>query len=440
MKVLILAYDFPPYVSVGGLRPYSWFRYLSEFGVEPTVVTRQWENRYGDERDYVAPSATTVVEVERSDRGTLVRSPYAPNLSNRLLLSAGPGKHRVLRKVITAFYEIGQYYVPIGPKANLFHAARHHLAKHKVDAIIATGDPFVLFAYGARLSKEFGIPWVADYRDPWSQDTRRPRVLRWWEARIERHTVASASAITTASGFFKHLIAQLHPGRLAEVIPNGYDPEATGPAENCPQGRHTLTIAFTGTISPWHPVESVFAVFDDFIGTHPDRALRLHMVGVNGSEDLGNLLLAKFPRLAGSVKFTRRLPNHEAALALADANAFLLFNMYAHSGTKVFDYLALKRRILLCYSDDPMARQLKDKHYNMQIAPDVDVRVLERMVQETNSGVVVRDAPHLREALADLYREFKTSGRVACESVGIERYSRQALAGQLARVLKGLAS
>jgi len=39
-RVLILAYDFPPYVSVGGLRPYAWYRYLHEFDVFPIVVTR----------------------------------------------------------------------------------------------------------------------------------------------------------------------------------------------------------------------------------------------------------------------------------------------------------------------------------------------------------------------------------------------------------------
>ncbi len=32
-RLLILAYDFPPYVSVGGLRPYAWYKYLKEFGV-----------------------------------------------------------------------------------------------------------------------------------------------------------------------------------------------------------------------------------------------------------------------------------------------------------------------------------------------------------------------------------------------------------------------
>ncbi|MDY0217231.1 MAG: hypothetical protein RBS19_09780 [Bacteroidales bacterium] len=30
-KVLILAYDFPLYVSVGGLRPYSWYKNFHEF-------------------------------------------------------------------------------------------------------------------------------------------------------------------------------------------------------------------------------------------------------------------------------------------------------------------------------------------------------------------------------------------------------------------------
>lgn len=52
-KVLILAYDFPPYVSVGGMRPYNWYRYLKEFDVEPVVITRQWENKHGNQLDYI---------------------------------------------------------------------------------------------------------------------------------------------------------------------------------------------------------------------------------------------------------------------------------------------------------------------------------------------------------------------------------------------------
>ena len=84
-KVLILAYDFPPYVSVGGLRPYSWLKYFPEFGVQPIVVTRQWENTYGDEMDYITPGYSRYDEIEEVGESCVIRTPYQPNLSNRLL-------------------------------------------------------------------------------------------------------------------------------------------------------------------------------------------------------------------------------------------------------------------------------------------------------------------------------------------------------------------
>ena len=37
---------------------------------------------------------------------------------------------------------------------------------------------------------------------------------------------------------------------------------------------------------------------------------------------------------------------------LAVNNIFLLFNYYSYMGTKIYDYLGLKRLILLCYDND----------------------------------------------------------------------------------------
>ena len=75
-KILILAYDFPPYVSVGGLRPYSWFLYLKEFGVEPIVITRQWSNFYGSHLDYIAPGVSDqVIEEQKRDTERFLEPP-----------------------------------------------------------------------------------------------------------------------------------------------------------------------------------------------------------------------------------------------------------------------------------------------------------------------------------------------------------------------------
>ena len=116
LKVLILAYDFPPYVSVGGLRPYHWYKEFQAYGIEPTVITRQWGNQYGSSLDFVAPGWSNEAVKEQDAYGTIIRCPYRPNLSNRLLLKHGPKKFRLLRKTISAWYEVMQFYVDTGPK------------------------------------------------------------------------------------------------------------------------------------------------------------------------------------------------------------------------------------------------------------------------------------------------------------------------------------
>jgi hypothetical protein len=79
------------------------------------------------------------------------------------MLKYGEKKYRFLRKSISAFYEFGQFIRLFGPKAGIFKEAESYLKNNKVDAIIASGDPFVLFYYASKLSKEFNIPWIADY-------------------------------------------------------------------------------------------------------------------------------------------------------------------------------------------------------------------------------------------------------------------------------------
>lgn len=161
IKVLILAYDFPPYVSVGGLRPFSWYKYFREFGIDPVVITRQWSNSYGNHLDYIAPGTSTSEITEESTFGKIIRSPYHPNLSNRILLNQGEQKWRMVRKANSAFLEVAQFYLPVGPKIKLYHAAKRYLSSHKVDLILATGDPFVLFHYASKLSRAYKTPWLS---------------------------------------------------------------------------------------------------------------------------------------------------------------------------------------------------------------------------------------------------------------------------------------
>ena len=53
-------------------------------------------------------------------------------------------------------------------KREIYLKAKELCRKKSFDLILVTGEPFILFKYGHKISKEFGIPWIADYRDVWT--------------------------------------------------------------------------------------------------------------------------------------------------------------------------------------------------------------------------------------------------------------------------------
>lgn len=435
-KLLILAYDFPPYVSVGGLRPYAWYRYLKEYGVEPIVVTRQWGNRYGNELDYIAPGESKATIVETTEYGTIIRTPYKPNLANRIMLKYGRNKFTLIRKMVTAWYEIMQFLFFVGPKSGLYRGANEYLKQNKVDAIIATGEPFVLFKYASALSKKYGIPWVADYRDPWVQNRNRSHYLRKWTILNEKKILANAMYAITVSEFCKiQIISNLQ--KQFYILPNGYNQDVIDEVSLIKQGNDKLRFAFVGTIYQWHPLKSVLRCFAQFaeFANHP---FEVNFYGVNNAEELKIQLLDKLPNLVGKVNVYPRMENNELMKKLAIHNVMLLFNDYSIMGTKIYDYLGIKRKIILCYSDDEEALLLKKKYYPIKELEELSTHLQEDLINETHSGIIVKDKNHLAKVLADLYDEFCRNGSIECDSINTAKYSRRKSTRQLVEIIQNL--
>ena len=432
-KLLILAYDFPPYVSVGGLRPYAWYRYLKEYGVEPVVVTRQWGNKYGNELDYIAPGESNETIVETTEYGTIIRTPYKPNLANRIMLKYGRNKFAMIRKMVTAWYEFMQFLFFVGPKSGLYRGAKEYLKHNKVDAIIATGEPFVLFKYASALSKKYGIPWVADYRDPWTQNKGRSRIrsVRFFERKFSQNM----SAVTTVSDFLKKKISENISVPTYYIIPNGYNPETIKQVEDVRPDMGALRIALAGSIYDWHPYKSVISTFLEFV-QNSDCApkIELNFFGINRHKEIEQFALGN--SVENNIHVYPRMDNASLLQNLSRHNVMLLFNDYSIMGTKIYDYLGLKRLILFCYSNDAEALALKDKYYPVGEVEGVSTHLQEDLINETHSGIVVKDKNHLAIVLSDLYSEFAQTGSIACHSINTSKYSRREGARQLAEILK----
>jgi glycosyltransferase involved in cell wall biosynthesis len=439
-KVLILAYDFPPYVSVGGLRPYAWYNYLKEFGVEPIVVTRQWENVHGNHLDYISEGSSDEPIVEESELGTIIRAPYHPNAANRLMLKHGEHKYRFLRKSITAFYEFMQFFFAVGPKSTIYKTAKQYLKSNRVDLIIATGDPFVLFSYAAKLSEEFKIPWIADYRDPWSHNINLKKyfIQKKWHHYVEKKTVSTATHIRTVSKFVHSKIDTLIPNKSFSISPNGYDTAVIDKIKDIQQNKEEFCISFVGTIYNWHPIESFLSVANNFFKDHPHAKLKFKFYGTNLTDELNRMVNELFPNLKNHVLITPKIQNDVLLEKLAGDHVMLLFNDYSIMGTKIFDYLGIRRKMIMCYEDDPEANLLKQKYYAIDESGSESKQLQADLITETNSGIIVKDSIHLLTVLEELYTEFQATGQIACDSHGVEQYSRKIQVEKLAEVIKAL--
>lgn len=437
IRLLILAYDFPPYVSVGGLRPYSWFKYCHQFGIYPIVVTRQWANKAGNTLDYIMPGYSDTIDENKTVYGTTIRTPFKPNLANKILLKYGENKYRIIRKLVSIYYEFFQFLFPIGSKQKIFEAADDFLKQNKVDCIIATGDPFILFKYASKLSDKYSIPWIADYRDPWIQDLKvKNKIYRSYFIYFEKKILKNVSKITTVSKFIQKQIEENVNNKQFEILLNGFDPEILTVTDKIVQTEGTLSIGFTGTIEAWDPVESFLSICNELINNRSDFKVELHCYGVNQIRIIKELVGKKYKKMENFIFFYPKMNNLKFAESIANHNVFLLFNSYSILGTKIFDFLAIKRKIILCFENDKEALKLKNQYFHLKEVETESNRLQADMIEKTNSGIVVKDSRHLKAVLLELNKELKENGFIACPSVGIEKYSRITQVERLAEIIK----
>ena len=106
-------------------------------------------------------------------------------------------------------------------------AARRELQQNKYDAILSTSGPFTAHKIAEKLHSEFRLPWVADYRDLWSQRDYRSFAVSsermWLEQKYESRIIQSADVLTTVSKPLADDLEQFHR-KKTEVIFNGFDP------------------------------------------------------------------------------------------------------------------------------------------------------------------------------------------------------------------------
>jgi glycosyltransferase involved in cell wall biosynthesis len=138
-----------------------------------------------------------------------------------------------IKETISTFTDWVDRATPVDTWAPLLLAQAPRLIRRGrdwgVDAVWSTANPWSSHLLAATVAKSLGVPWVADYRDPWTladpYSQRTPQITQLVDGAVERWLLKQANAITytagaTAERAIEHF--ELDNDRV-HVFPNSYD-------------------------------------------------------------------------------------------------------------------------------------------------------------------------------------------------------------------------
>jgi glycosyltransferase involved in cell wall biosynthesis len=375
IRILLLAYFFPPCNITASQRSLGWAKYFYRKGFYPVIVTRKWERPIKVQSDgHYATSAG--VQVEKHEHYEVHYLPYLPSLRDRIY-TGQPGRLKsLLQKVLTFFELFGQHFSNrFIPFRNFYDYSLALLKKDKsIKAMVVTANPFTLFRFAHLLHKETGIPWVADYRDDWNtrMGTKYSSGKAWLdealgklETKSELQWLSSCSAFSTISVPYRDRIAEFI-GKRGVPVYNGFIPEDFQPFAHFTPPQSPYNISYVGTLIEMQRIEIFIqgflrAIQDENIA--PGK-IRMRFIGTGYDDRQANRVHALFKGYEDYYEVTPRMERSKVIQQLFESHALLMVaygDVKGAPGTKTFDYLACNRRVVLCPSDNDLLEEIFSK-------------------------------------------------------------------------------
>lgn len=232
-RVLIISYYWPPTGGSGVQRWVKFAKYLPQEGWQPVIYTPE-----NPEQLAVDTSLEAEIPAEAEVIKTRIIEPY--ELYKSFLRKSGHSKEAVEVNPVNAQDKSLAQKVAMWIRGNLFRPdprclwirpsvrfLKKYLKDHPVDLIVSTGPPQSMHLIGRRLSRETGLPWIADFRDPWTKifyfkHLSMTKATERWHMRMEKKVLDDASAVVAVSPLVQQEFQSVTRTPV-ELITNGYD-------------------------------------------------------------------------------------------------------------------------------------------------------------------------------------------------------------------------
>lgn len=232
-RVLVITYYWPPTGGSGVQRWVKFARYLPSEGWQPVIYTPENPEQLAVDR-----SLEKEIPEEAEIIKTHITEPY--ELYKKFLRGSGHGKEAVEVNPVNARNKSFAQKAAMWVRGNFFRPdprcmwirpsvkyLKKYLEEHPVDLIVSTGPPQSMHLIGRRLAKETGLPWIADFRDPWTKifyfkHLSMTRATEKWHHRMEKKVLDEATAVVAVSPLVQKDFQQVTKTPVV-LITNGFD-------------------------------------------------------------------------------------------------------------------------------------------------------------------------------------------------------------------------
>ena len=425
-RVLIITYYWPPSGGSGVQRWVKFSKYLPSQGWQPVIYTPENpdmpsidQSLYSDipgEAEIIKRPITEIYSIYRRISGNKGGGEVNPINSQKKTLK---------QKLMLAIR--GNLFIP-DPRISWLRPSvrflKKYLREHPVDVIVSTGPPHSMHLIAREVSKATGIPWVADFRDPWTKLFYfKHLALSDWarkkHEKLEKMVLDDASTVVAVSPLVQEEFKTMTGNRI-ELVTNGYDPEDFSQIVE-PDGH--FNIVHTGLFASDGNPETLWKVLSDLCREDARFAdqLRIRLVGKNDTMILDSIHAAGLERNLVDLGYR----DHTVAVREQMGSTMLILPLRkepeyrATLPGKLFEYLGSQRPVLgIGQTDGAMARILAD----------------------TGAGETFEwdDEAGIRTYVLKRWEKFLAGDDDSVPDNNIEQYSRKATARKMAALLESL--
>jgi len=333
-KVLFICYDFPPRRTSAVYRHVGIMKHLPALGWNPTILT-------------ILPEASDVqdegllegldprIKIVRTSRNDITR--WEGKAEQTIKAGGGlapakqtgrePLRDRLIRRV-GAFIRSLLYFPDdtVGWTLPGLRAAIRMHRKNAFDVVYTSSPPRSAPLIGLGMKLLFGVPWVAEFRDPWYPPKRPLR--RRFERMLQRFVLRKADAVVLISD---GLAAELQtsfgiPANKVHVVPNGYD-ESEFTDNGVPISifdSSKFNLSHFGTVYKGL-CGKFFQSVKELVEENPlyREQVRINVIGFPDDPELA--AWSRSPELGEMIKCHAFMPQREALKAMRASDCLLLF-------------------------------------------------------------------------------------------------------------------